>query len=102
MVEFWPCGHSEFCTYEDDGKYVQNQTEEDEAYGVIDHVSYGDFVSTTYTSEEKDGVAVLTAEQSSGTYEGYEPERNTTFIVHLSEKPSGIFAKEWREQFECT
>ena len=93
IVEFWPCGHSEFCTYEDDGKYVQNQTEEDEAYGVIDHVSYGDFVSTTYTSEEKDGVAVLTAEQSSGTYEGYEPERNTTFIVHLSEKPSGIVAK---------
>lgn len=93
IVEFWPHGYSEFSTYEDDGKYILNQTEEHEEYGTIDHVSYGNYVSTKYISDVKEDVAVLTAEQSCGTYEGYESERNTTFIVHLSEKPKVILAK---------
>ena len=53
-----------YTTYEDDGKYIHNQTEEDEKYGTIDHVSYGSHVSTTYTSSVKEGKAILTAECS--------------------------------------
>lgn len=94
IVEFWPCGDSEYHTYEDDGKYIRNQIEEDERYGIIDHISYGDFVSTTYTSVVRGGRAVLTAEKSTGIYEGYEAERNTIFIVNLSEKPSNVQAKQ--------
>lgn len=93
IIEFWSYEESQFCTYEDDGKYIQNQTEQEEAYGVIGHVSYGNSVSTLYTSKVHDGLAVLTAERSVGTYQGYEPTRNTTFVVHLSEKPSAIYAK---------
>ena len=28
IVEFWPFGTSEYTAYEDDGKYIRNQTEE--------------------------------------------------------------------------
>lgn len=92
IVEFWPDGDSSYTTYEDDGKYIHNQTEEDEAYGTIDHVSYGSHVATTYTSHVEGEKAVLTAECSEGTYEGYDAERSTTFIVHLSKRPETVLA----------
>ncbi len=41
IVEVWPAGETTYTVYEDDGKYISNETEEDEAYGTIDHVSYG-------------------------------------------------------------
>ena len=92
IIEFWPEGDSSYTTYEDDGKYIQNQTEEEEAYGTIDHVSYGSHVSTTYTSHVEEGKAVLTAECSEGTYEGYDAKRSSTFIVHLSKCPEKVSA----------
>ena len=84
MIEFWPDGDSFYTTYEDDGKYIHNQTEEDEKYGTIDHVSYGSHVSTTYTSSVKEGKAILTAECSEGTYEGYEEKRLSLIHIYVT------------------
>ncbi len=92
-IEFWPEGKSQYTVYEDDGKYLSNQTQEDEDYGVIDHISYGDCVRTRYLSLVEGDRAVLKAEKSQGSYQGYEPQRVTTFIVHLTDRPTGIGAK---------
>ncbi len=97
IVEFWPWLVSEYTVYEDDGKYICNRTEADEAYGVIDHVSYGNHVSVRYTSAVEKDRAVLRAEKALGDYEGYEQRKNTTFIVHLSKKPEGVIAKNGDE-----
>ena len=86
-------GTSEYTACEDDGKYIRNQTEEDTSYGVIDHISYGNRVSVRYTSVVEGDCVRLTAEKAEGDYEGYDPKRSTTFIVHLSEKPKEIIAK---------
>lgn len=102
MIEFWPDGDSFYTTYEDDGKYIHNQTEEDEKYGTIDHVSYGSHVSTTYTSSVKEGKVILTAECSEGTYEGYEEKRSSTFIVHLSKRPEAVTAWNGEEKLHLT
>lgn len=93
FIEFWPDGRSRYTVYEDDGKYLSNRTEEDEEYGTIDHISYGESVRTTYTSLAESGRAVLTAEKSEGSYRGYHPERVTTMIVHLTERPGNVTAK---------
>lgn len=93
IVEFWPAGDSAYTVYEDDGKYICNQTREEAAYGRIDHISYGSHVSTKYTSSVAGDTAVLTAEPSVGDYDGYEANRNTTFIVHMSQKPEAVAAK---------
>ena len=93
FIEFWPEGESEYTVYEDDGKYLFNRTQEDEDYGVIDHIFYGESVRTTYRCLASGDRAVLTAEKSEGTCQGYRPERITTFIVHLTEKPATITAK---------
>lgn len=98
FVEFWPAGDSMYTVYEDDGKYICNQTEEEEEYGVIDHVSYGEFVSTTYISNVKGETAVLMAQKSKGSYAGYEPKRSTTFIVHMTEKPEAITVQNGQVQ----
>lgn len=92
IVEFWPAGKKSYTVYEDNGKYIKNETTEDEAYGTIDHVSYGDHVASTYTSCVEGETAVLTAEVSEGCYEGYDPQRSTTFIVHLTKKPEAVAA----------
>lgn len=97
IVEFWPFGTSEYTAYEDDGKYIRNQTEEDASYGVIDHISYGSHVSVRYTSVVEGNHAWLTAEKAEGDYEGYVPKRSTTFIVHLSKKPEEIIVKNGEE-----
>lgn len=93
FIEFWPEGESEYTVYEDDGKYLLNQTREDEDYGVIDHISYGEAVRTTYRSFVEGDRAVFTAEKSEGSCPGYQPERVTTFMIHLTEKPTRITAK---------
>ena len=97
FIEFWPQGESRYTVYEDDGKYLSNQTREDEDYGVIDQISYGESVRTTYRSLVEGNRAVLTAEKSEGSYPGYEPERITDFIVHLTERPEKITAKNGSE-----
>ena len=101
IVEVWPAGETTYTVYEDDGKYISNETEEDEAYGTIDHVSYGDHVSTRYTSKVEGDKAVLTAERSEGTYEGYEPNRSTTWIVHLTQKPDAVLVKNGAETLKA-
>ena len=93
IVEFWPAGNTNYTAVEDDGKTIQNDTTNDDDYGVIDNVSYGGHVTTKYTSNVEGTKAVLKAEKSDGSYEGYKKDKNTTFIVHVSKKPSGIIAK---------
>ena len=93
IVEFWPFGSSEYTVYEDDGKYILNQTKDDASYGVIDHISYGSHVSVRYTSAVEGDRVLLTAERAKGDYEGYNRKRSTVFIVHLSEKPKDVLAK---------
>lgn len=93
IVEFWAAGESSYTVYEDDGKYISNQTREEEGYGVIDEISYGSHVSTTYTSKVQDHTAILTAQVSEGSYNGYQPQRNTTFVVHVSRKPESVTAR---------
>ena len=102
IVEFWPSGASEYTAYEDDGKYILNQTEEDKDYGVIDHISYGNHVSVKYTSVVEGKRAVLTAERAQGGYQGYDSKRSTTFIVHLSEKPEAVIAKNNEKSLNMT
>lgn len=92
IVEFWPEGETEYTAVEDDGKTVENKTTNDAEYGVIENVSYGDHVTTKYTSKVEGSKATLTAEKSTGTYEGYQKDKNTTFIVHVSKKPESIQA----------
>lgn len=93
IVEFWPEGNTDYTAVEDNGKAVQNQTENDPDYGVIENVSYGTNVKTKYTSSVSGTKAVLKAEKSTGSYTGYQRNKNTTFIVHVSKEPAGIVAK---------
>ena len=97
----WPSGETSYTVYEDDGKYISNETEEAEGYGTIDHISYGDHVSTTYTSKVEGDKAILTAEVSKGNYEGYSSRRETTWIVNLSCRPEANSCVKWREKPGC-
>lgn len=93
IVEFWPAGKTSYTMFEDDGKSIENNLKEDKEYGQITDASYGDHVSTKYTSEVKDGTATLTAEKSTGNYTGYKKDKNTTFVVNVSKKPTKVTAK---------
>jgi len=93
IVEFWPDGKSSYTMFEDDGKFVENDLKEEGDYGKVTKTSYGDHVSTKYTSEVKDGTATLTAEKSTGNYTGYKKDKNTTFVVNVSKKPAEVTAK---------
>lgn len=93
IVEFWPAGSTEYTVIEDDGSTMTNETTEDVEYGTIDHISYGGHVSTRLTSVVEDDTATLTAEASEGSYDGYDKNKNTEFIVNVSEKPESIAAK---------
>lgn len=73
IVEFYPDGTSEFVAYEDDGKTLGGASS-----------------TTKYTSEVKDGNAILTAEKAIGSYTGMVNERSTEFIVNVSKKPTGV------------
>ena len=93
IVEFWPDGESDFSAIEDDGTYVENTiNSEDTDYGDQESIDYGDHVKTTYTSSVKDGTATLTAEKSTGTYDGYDKTKSTTFVVNASKKPESVEA----------
>lgn len=97
IVEFWPYGSTEYTVFEDDGKYIENNTTEDEEYGTIGNISYGDHVSIKYTSAVDGDTATLTAGKSSGTYNGYTSEKNTTFVVNVSKEPESVVAKNGNE-----
>lgn len=100
IVEFWPDGKSSYTMFEDDGKYIKNDLKEEGEYGKVTNASYGDHVSAKFTSEVKDGTATLTAEKSTGSYDGYKKDKNTTFVVNVSKEPSKVTAKNGSETLE--
>ena len=67
---------------------------------MVDHISYGNAVTTTYTSLVEGEYAILTVERSKGSYLGYEYERNTTFIVNVTQEPKKVKAKNG-EKYLC-
>ena len=93
IAEFWPAGSTEYTLFEDNGTYVKNEQTEVAGYGKVNEIDYGTHVSTKYTSVVENGTATLTAEKSTGTYEGYEKDKNTSFIVNVSAEPTAITAK---------
>lgn len=92
IVEFWPAGETEYTMYEDDGTTAISETEEVDGYGSVNTVTYGEHVSTKFTSKVEGDTAVLTAEKSTGSYQGYNQNKNTTFIVNVSKEPTAITA----------
>ena len=100
ITEFWPDGSTEYTLFEDNGTYLKNDQVEVDGYGKVNELDYGPHVSTKYTSVVADGVATLTAEKSTGSYEGYEKNKNTTFIVNVSRKPYGVFAYNGEAELE--
>lgn len=92
LVEFYPYGSTEYTSYEDDGASITNTLTEDDEYGTISSIDYNGSVSTHFTSvvDETAKTATLTAEASTGTYNGYDSNRNTQFTVNVSAKPSGV------------
>ena len=93
IAEFWPAGSTEYTLFEDNGTYVENNQVDVDGYGKVNEIDYGTHVSTKYTSVVENGTATLTAEKSTGTYEGYEKDKNTSFIVNVSAEPTAITAK---------
>ena len=88
IVEFYPDAtkkSTNYTLYEDDGKSIDNTNK--------DQPTYGDVVTTHFTSKVDNGTATLTAEKSTGSYGGYNANRETTFVVNVSKEPSDITAK---------
>lgn len=88
VVEFWPEGESSYLLNEDDGitlKYATNGEDRDT-------IDYGGRVTTEFTSSVVDDTATLIAKPSQGTYDGYDSNRKTTFVVNVLEKPTSIEA----------
>lgn len=92
LIEFWPNEESEFTAFEDDGNSISNEITKEDGYGDVESIDYGEHVTTKYTSSVVDGTATLTAEQSTGSYTGYESTKDTTFIVNVSQKPTSVTA----------
>ena len=92
LIEFWPNEESEFTAFEDDGNSISNEITKEDGYGDVESIDYGEHVTTKYTSSVVDGTATLTAEKSTGSYTGYENEKDTTFIVNVSQKPTSFTA----------
>lgn len=92
IIEFWPNDESEFTAFEDDGNSISNETTKEDGYGDVESIDYGEHVTTKYTSNVVDGTATLTAEQSTGSYTGYESTKDTTFIVNVSQEPTSVTA----------
>lgn len=82
VVEFWPDGSTSYELLEDDGVSLNNTNKEEPTYGPS--------VKTRFTSEVVGDVATLTAHPSTGSYNGYDANRVTTFIINVSEKPAGV------------
>lgn len=92
IVEFWPEVETDFSAIEDDGTSVTNDMTEEDGYGTLDDIDYGDHVTTKYTSKVEGDTATLTAEKSTGSYEGYDRNKYTTFVVNVSKEPTGVTA----------
>lgn len=92
IIEFWPDGESDFSAIEDDGTSVTNTITEEAGYGDLDDIDYGDHVTTKYTSSVDGNTATLTAEKSTGSYSGYDQNKDTTFVVNVSAEPDSVTA----------
>lgn len=90
IIEFYPSGQTQFYLYEDDGKSVTNTTKEENGYGKVDNIDYNGHVTTKITSSVEQNKAILTLEPSTGSYQDYQANKDTTFIVNVSQKPSSI------------
>lgn len=97
IVEFWPAGSTEYTMYEDDGTTAENTQETVEGYGTVSTISYGGHVSQKFTSKVEGTTATLTAETATGNYNGYNKDKNTTFVVNVSKEPSSVTAKNGSE-----
>ncbi|MDD3049022.1 MAG: glycoside hydrolase family 31 protein [Bacilli bacterium] len=91
-VEFWPAGESDYTVFEDDGSSMTNTQTPDSEYGKINNISYGDHASTTYTSKVDGDTATLTASKATGTYKGFDANKNTTFVTNVSKEPTSVVA----------
>lgn len=102
ITEFFATeGSGSYTGFEDDGTTVVNtQDSSDEAYGTQNSISYGEHVSTLYTSEVSGGTGVFTINASTGTYDGYDPVRVSTFVVNLSAEPTALVAKNGEQALE--
>ena len=85
IIEFWPEGKTSYELFEDDGITIDYSNKEE--------VNYGSSVSTKFTSEVKGDEAILRAEASKGTYQGYDSDRDTTFVVNVSKAPEAVTGK---------
>lgn len=92
IVEFWPAGNTEYTVYEDDGSTMTNNQETDADYGKINNISYGDHASTKITSKVDGDKATLTANKAIGSYNGFDSNKNTTFVVNVSKEPTSVVA----------
>ena len=93
VVEVWPDGDSSYTLYEDNGTYVKNDAVEDADYGLIDHISYGGHASIPYRCSVSGSTAVFTAEAAQGGYDGFQKNRQTDLLFHLTEKPASVQAR---------
>lgn len=93
-VEFYPEGHTSYTSYEDAGNTVDGSNPEE--------VHYGGVVTTQYESQVENGTATLTAHASQGTYDGFVANRETSFVVNVSKKPSALHAFLQEEELELT
>ena len=102
ITEFFATeGSGSYTGFEDDGTTVVNtQDSSDEAYGTQNSISYGEHVSTLYTSEVSGGTGVFTINAFTGTYDGYDPVRVSTFVVNLSAEPTALVAKNGEQALE--
>lgn len=99
-IEFFAVnGSNDYTLYEDTGSYIENKTDSsDEEYGVEDNISYGSNVKTHFTSKVDGDKAVFTAEASEGTYDGYDSNRTTTFVVNVSKNPESLVARNGEQE----
>ena len=94
IVEFFATeGDGTFTQYEDDGSSIENNTTEDDSYGTIDNISYGEHVSTVYSSRPQAAPRPLPPRPRRGGYNGYDSNRTTTFVANVSAKPTSVVAK---------
>ena len=91
IVEFYAKeGSDQYTLYEDDGESINSTTTTDAEYGTINTIDYGDPVLTTFSYDVKGEEATFKAGKSTGSYEGYDSNRNTKFVINVSKEPSSV------------
>lgn len=95
IIEFYPYGDTSYQLKEDDGITLDaNETDNGK--------KYGGRVITDITSSVNGTTATLTANASTGNYAGYVSNRHSTFVVNVSQRPTGITAKNGATNINAT